>query len=71
MILREQGYGVTIVDGTGKVEKRSILMVYTHRRGSSEIIKTILAIDPSAMIIQNDVSTLVGGFIHSGKSLIK
>ncbi|MDD3113995.1 MAG: DUF5698 domain-containing protein [Candidatus Izemoplasmatales bacterium] len=70
-ILREQGYGVTIVDGTGKVEKRSILMVYTHRRGSSEIIKTILAIDPSAMIIQNDVSTLVGGFIHSGKSLIK
>jgi len=70
-ILREQGYGVTIVDAKGKMEKRSILMVYTNRRGSSLIIATILKIDPNAMIVQNDVSTLVGGFIHSGKSLIK
>lgn len=70
-ILREQGYGVTIVDARGIVEKRSIVMVYSNRRDSSQIIEIILKVDPAAMIVQNDVSTLLGGTIHSGRSAIK
>jgi uncharacterized protein YebE (UPF0316 family) len=69
--VRELGCGVTTVDAKGKIENKAILMVYTNRRGSQTIIDAILAIDPQSMIVLNDVSTMVGGYIHSGKALFK
>ena len=69
--VRELGCGVTTVNAQGKVEKKRILMVYTNRRGSQAIMDEIMAIDSAAMIVLNDVSTISGGYIHSGKSLLK
>lgn len=69
--VRELGCGVTTIQAKGKVEEKCILMVYTNRRGSQVIIDEIVKIDPTAMIVLNDVSTLVGGYIHSGKSILK
>lgn len=69
--VRELGCGVTTVKAQGKVESKSILMVYTNRRGSQSIINEIMTIDSTAMIVLNDVSTISGGYIHTGKSLLK
>ncbi|MDD4005847.1 MAG: DUF2179 domain-containing protein, partial [Bacilli bacterium] len=69
--LRDKGYGVTTVDAKGKVDDRKILMVYANRRGSQEIIEQVLLIDPTAMIVTNDVGTLSGGYIRLKKSLLK
>lgn len=69
--LRKEGYGVTIIDGRGKDETRSVLMLYSNRRGSNEVIEKIQKINPKAMVIINDVSTLSGGFISPMKSLLK
>lgn len=65
--LREKGFGVTTVDAKGKVDKRKILIIYANRRGSEEIIKMILDIDPSAMTVTNDVAKLSGGYIRARK----
>lgn len=69
--LREKGYGVTTVDAKGKVDSRKILMVYANRRGSQEIVEQVMLIDPTAMIVTNDVGTLSGGYIRIKKSLLK
>ena len=69
--LRSKGYGVTTVDAKGKVDSRKILMVYANRRGSQEIVEQVLLIDPTAMIVTNDVGTLSGGFVGIKKTLFK
>lgn len=69
--LREKGYGVTTVDAKGKVDSRKILMVYANRRGSQEIVEQVMLIDPTAMIVTNDVGTLSGGYIRIKKSMLK
>lgn len=69
--LREMGCGVTVSDGEGKDGPRRILMVVTNRRGSPDIVQRILSLDPGAMIVRNDVSSIVGGHLPSGKSLFK
>ena len=69
--LRAEGYGVTIIDGRGKDEIRSVLMVYSNRRGTDLVIEKIRKIHPTAMVIINDVSTLTGGFISPLKSILK
>ena len=69
--VRELGCGVTTLNAKGKVENKTVLMVYTNRRGSQAIIDEIMAIDSTAMIVLNDVSTIAGGYIHTGKSLLK
>lgn len=69
--LRDLGCGVTSMEARGKDEAKTILMVYTNRRGSEKIMDAILSVDPTAMIVRNDVSTMVGGYINSGKSILK
>ncbi|HOW38230.1 MAG TPA: DUF5698 domain-containing protein [Candidatus Izemoplasmatales bacterium] len=69
--LRDMDCGVTSADAQGKVEARKILMIVANRRGSGDIVKKILELDPGAMIVRNDVSSIVGGHIPSGKSLLK
>lgn len=69
--LRELGFGVTSVEAHGKDDAKTILMVYTNRRGNETIVQAILAIDPAAMIVKNDVTKLLGGYNPTGKSLLK
>lgn len=69
--LRAQGYGVTSLEGQGKDSHRIVLMIYANRRGKDEIIKQIEAIDPSAMVVSNEVSTLQGGYITGKRRFVK
>ena len=69
--LRELGCGVTSVAARGKDEARTILMIYSNRRASQKIIDQILTIDPAAMIVLNDISTMVGGYFSGAKSIHK
>lgn len=69
--LRDLGYGVTTVPASGKDAARSVLMIYTNRRGNQKIVQIIQEVDPTAMIISNDVSSLVGGRISPIRPLFK
>jgi uncharacterized protein YebE (UPF0316 family) len=69
--LRELGCGVTTVEAMGRVDKKCILLIYTNRRGSQKIVNEILLLEPQAMVALDDVSNMVGGYIRSGKSIIK
>jgi uncharacterized protein YebE (UPF0316 family) len=69
--LRNSGYGVTTIEAKGKDEAKTIVMVYSNRRGSQEITEIVLKHDPSALIVVDDVSKMVGGYVPSGKSIIK
>lgn len=63
-ILREQGYGVTIVDGTGRDDsKKQLLFIQLKRKKISETVKLIQSINSDAFISINDVKSLRGGFI--------
>lgn len=63
-ILRENGYGVTIIDGKGKDDsKKDLLFIQLKRRKIPAAIKLIKETDPNAYISINDVKTIVGGFI--------
>jgi len=69
--LRAKGLGVTTMNAEGKDEERKVLMVYTNRRGSNELNKDILAVDPNAMIVKNDISGLTGGHMPKIGGLLK
>jgi len=70
-ILRKQGYGVTSVEAKGKDEKRCILMILANRRGNEMIDKIALEIDDTALIVRNDVTAMIGGYLLSSKSIFK
>lgn len=70
-MLRDLGYGVTTVPASGKDAARTVLMIYTNRRGNENIVATIQEVEPNAMIISNDVSTLLGGRITPIRPLFK
>jgi len=69
--LRAKGLGVTTMDGEGKDIKRKVLMIYTNRRGSNDINKEILSVDPNAMIVRNEISGLTGGHLPKIGGLLK
>jgi len=70
-ILRAKGLGVTTMDAEGKDEKRKVLVIYTNRRGSNQINKDILSVDPNAMIVRNEISGLTGGHMPKIGGLLK
>ncbi|RBP65296.1 uncharacterized protein YebE (UPF0316 family) [Alkalibaculum bacchi] len=62
--LREDGYGVTIIDGKGKNDSwKSLLFIQLKRKQIPAAIKTIKYIAPSAYITVNDITSMFGGFI--------
>ena len=63
-LLRENNYGVTIINGNGKDDsKKLLLFVQLKRRRIPAAIKLIKETDPNAYISINDVKSTVGGFI--------
>ncbi|HHT39075.1 MAG: DUF5698 domain-containing protein [Acholeplasmatales bacterium] len=69
--LRKNGYGVTILDGKGKEEKRLILMILANRRDISIAVSTIKEIEPTAMIVSHETVNLAGGFTQKIRHLFK
>lgn len=63
-ILRDNEFGVTIIDGKGKNDsKKDLLFIQLKRKRIPAAIKLIKETDPSAYISINDVKSIVGGFI--------
>lgn len=69
--LREIGYGVTTISGQGREEKRVVVKVFARRRNEDIVTKEILKIDPTAMIVCEDIKQMTGGYVARGRSLFK
>ncbi|MGD9559600.1 MAG: DUF2179 domain-containing protein [Oscillospiraceae bacterium] len=64
-LLRERGFGVTIVQGEGMEGHRvDILMIFLKRKCVPEAIAAIRQVCPSTLVTVNDVRHLRNGFIR-------
>ena len=70
-VLRDNGLGVTTIEAKGKDSLRSILMVYTNRKGKEGILNLVNNIDNTAMVTVNDVSSLSGGYVSTWRRVGK
>ncbi len=61
--LRENGFGVTMIEGKGKAGSREILMLHLKRKRIPAAISLIKRRLCDAVITVNDVRVLSGGFI--------
>ncbi|WP_312815860.1 DUF5698 domain-containing protein [Sedimentibacter sp.] len=63
-ILREESYGVTIIDGRGKNDsKKSLLFIQLKRKKIPDAVKLIKQTAPTAYITINDIKSMVGGYL--------
>ncbi len=63
-ILREQGYGVTIIEGKGKNNSvKNLLFIQLKRKKIPEAVKLIKEHNPEAYITVNDIKSMLGGYI--------
>ena len=64
-ILREQNFGVTIIDGRGKNDsKKNLLFVQLKRKKIPRAVELIKEATPSAYITVNDIKSMVGGYLR-------
>jgi len=63
-VLREQGFGVTIMDGKGKNDsKKNLLFIQLKRKRITEAIAIIKESAPNSYISVNDIKSMTGGFV--------
>lgn len=63
-VLREKGFGVTIIDGKGKNDSRkNLLFIQLKRKKIPEAVKLIKQTNPDAYITVNDIKSMMGGYI--------
>ncbi|MGI5838123.1 MAG: DUF2179 domain-containing protein [bacterium] len=66
--LREDGFGVTVVEGKGRVGVRKILYIIAKRKEFPALMDKILTSDPDAFVTALDARSIRGGFIgHKDK----
>jgi len=58
--VRDEGYGVTVLQGKGRYKDRVILMIAIKRKKEKDVIKIIKGMSKDAMIIDNSITTLGG-----------
>lgn len=61
--LRDDGFGVTVVEGEGRVDFRKILFIIAKRKDFPVIMDKVLASDPEAFVTALDARSIRGGFI--------
>lgn len=66
--LRNQGFGVTVIEGMGKEGVKRILYLTLHRKDLSRLYKVIEGIDPDAFVIVQDARATRGGYFHTMKA---
>ncbi len=71
LVLRNQKLGVTTIDAHGKDADKMLLMLYTNRRGKDDIITQIQAIDPKALVVSHDITSISGGYINKLRGFVK
>ena len=63
-ILREQGYGVTIIEGKGKNDSiKNLLFIQLKRKKIPEATRLIKEHNPEAFITVNEIKNMFGGYI--------
>ena len=60
--LRGKGIGITVIDGQGLSEPKSILILHIQRKKRNEIIRQIIKTVPNAVISSSDLKTVYGGY---------
>lgn len=61
--LRDRGFGVTTVEGSGKDGIVIVMMIYMKRKLVNEALELIKDYSPSSLITVNDVRQMSNGFI--------
>ncbi|MCD2256966.1 DUF2179 domain-containing protein [Agrilactobacillus fermenti] len=61
-LLRDQGYGVTEMDGEGRDGTREVLEVLVPRRDEKAVYRTVQAYNPNAFMISITPTGFNGGF---------
>lgn len=63
-VLRDESYGVTILEGRGKDDsKKNLLFIQLKRKKIPEAVKLIKLTAPQAYITVNDIKSMMGGYI--------
>ncbi len=62
--LRDNGFGVTIVEGEGKAGKRELLLLHMKRKRIPAAISLVKQRLNNAVITVNDIRVISGGFIR-------
>ncbi len=62
-LMREQGFGVTILRGEGKDGPVDVLMIFLKRKAQREAINLIKSLCPAALITVNDVRHMRNGYM--------
>ena len=63
-LLRDQGLGVTIIEGKGKDDSiKNLLFIQLKRKKIPEAVKFIKQDYPDAYITVNDIKSMLGGYI--------
>lgn len=62
-LLRDKGFGVTVVKGEGKTGPVDLIIIYLKRKRVPEVIELIDGVVDNPMIVVNDVRQLKHGYI--------
>lgn len=63
-VLRDESYGVTIIDGRGKDDSKKILLfIQLKRKKIPAAVKIIKQTAPDAYITVNDIKSMMGGYL--------
>jgi uncharacterized protein YebE (UPF0316 family) len=65
--LRENGFGVTVVEGYGREGAREILNIAINRKDLDNLKKTVYSYDEDAFITVNSINPVSGGYFSSSK----
>jgi len=65
--LREKGYGVTVIEGTGREGARSVLNITFKRKNLKELHSILKNLDGEAFMTVNDAKYISGGFFSTIK----
>ncbi|NLC03463.1 MAG: DUF2179 domain-containing protein, partial [Tissierellia bacterium] len=65
--LRDNGFGVTVLEGKGKEGKREILSIAMNRKDLDTLRTLVIQFDPKAFITVNSINPVGGGFFSAIK----
>lgn len=61
--LREQGFGVTVIQGEGREGEVAVLFVVAPRRREKELLNLTEQLDPNAFVTLDAVNHALGGYL--------
>jgi uncharacterized protein YebE (UPF0316 family) len=69
--LRDLGYGVTSLVGEGKDAQKNVLLIYANRKGKDLVQNKIYELDPHAVVVSQDLTSIRGGYINALRNFVK